>query len=224
MAEDKEDVKDDADEKDGKGKKDKKDKKGKKDKKDKSDKKDKKEKKGGDGEGGSFLAWVLIALIVVVVSAGGGVAANIFMGAPPPAAAEAEEGDDAAAEKNDEEADITASDDSTSQLGKEYAYFEFEPMNVNLNVKKLNKWLNVGIVLALPKDKEKELTAFLDPKKDEMRNWMRAYLTELTPDKVGGRANMGRIQREIADGLNAELWPKTNPKIHHVLFKVFIIQ
>lgn len=204
MADENEEVKDKAEE-------------GKEKKQEKGDKKKGKEKaKKGSAKKSSLLAWVLIALIVTVCSAGGGIAANIFFA---PSSAQAE-----AVDKETLDDDIFGEDGGETKIQKEFTYYEFEPLTVNLDVKRQNRYIKVTIVLALIDKENTKITELLDNKKAELKNWLMTYMAGLSLEEVAGRKNIVRIQREIADALNDQLWPNQKIHINHVLFKDFAVQ
>ena len=164
----------------------------------------------------SMLIWVLIALIVTLFSAGGGIAANILMSAPQ-STNPAEEAIRAGEEILDE-------DPSETRIQKEFTYYEFDSLTVNLDVQRQNRYVRVTVVLALPKEEASDITEMLEKKKVELKNWIMTYLAGHTLEQVAGRKNMVRIQREIADALNEQLWPNQKPRINHVLFKDYAVQ
>ncbi len=172
-------------------------------------------KNAGSGKS-SMLAWAIMALIVVVCSAGGGIAANIFMSSPPavnPTEDLAKAGEEILGEDPDE-----------SRIQKEFAYYSFDPLTVNLDVQRQNRYVRITVVLAIPKEDEPKITEILDKKKVELKNWIMTYMAGHTLEQVAGRKNMVRIQREIADSLNEQLWPNQRPRINHVLFKDYAVQ
>ena len=164
----------------------------------------------------SLRAWVLIALIVTVFSAGGGVAANIFLN--PSSTPSETSGNKAVSE------DILDKNEGETNIPEDFAYYEFEPLNANLNVQRQNRHIRVTVVLALINENEDKTREMLDKKKVELKNWIRTYMADLTLEQVAGRKNIVRIQREIADAINEQLWPNQRLRINHVLFKDFAVQ
>lgn len=191
-----------------------------KDGKDKGKKKDKKkDKDGSDDKGGkSLLLWILIAVAVTVLSAGGGIAANVLLSSPSATSPSAED------KADDPQEDILDQDQGESHIQKDFAYYEFEPLVVNLDVQRQNRYIKVTIVLAIPKADEVKIVSLLDTKKAELKNWIMTYLAGHSLEQVAGRKNIVRIQREIADAFNEQLWPNRRPRINHVLFKDYAIQ
>jgi flagellar basal body-associated protein FliL len=73
-------------------------------------------------------------------------------------------------------------------------------------------------------DKQK-YTAFLDEeKKPTLTNWLTIYLAGLTLEDIRGDKNLRRIQSQILDAFNEQLFPDAKPQIKHILFKEFAIQ
>ncbi len=168
----------------------------------------------------SLLAWVLIALLVTAFSAGGGVAAGIISSSPATAVPLPQPGEQEAQEDIAGEAEAGGD----SRIGKDFVYYEFEPLTVNLDVVRQNRYIKVTVVLAIPKDDEADVIARLDDKKVELKNWIMTYMAGHTLEQVAGRKNMIRIQREISDTLNQKLWPNQRPRVNHVLFKDYAVQ
>ncbi|RKY27638.1 MAG: hypothetical protein DRP83_02030 [Planctomycetota bacterium] len=168
----------------------------------------------------SLLAWVLIALLVTAFSAGGGVAAAIISSGsatavPLPQPGEQEAQDDIAGE---------AEAIGDARIGKDFVYYEFDPLTVNLDVVRQNRYIKVTVVLAIPKEDEADVITRLDDKKVELKDWIMTYMAGHTLEQVAGRKNMIRIQREISDTLNQKLWPNQRPRVNHVLFKDYAVQ
>lgn len=184
-------------------------------KKDAEKKGDKKAKKDSNGKS-SLRGWILIALIVTVCSAGGGVAANIFL-SPSSTPSEASE-NEAPGE------DIIDKDGGETKIPEDFAYYEFESLTANLNVQRMDRYVNATIVLAFASDNKDEITEMLEKKMVMLRSWIRIFLAGHTLEQIKGNKNMIRIQREIANAFNEQLWPNQKPRINHVLFKEFAIQ
>jgi flagellar basal body-associated protein FliL len=189
----------------------------------KDEKKDAK-KDGGKKDSGKKagpLRKILLMLVIVILSSAAGGATGYFLMAPP-------QPDDQQGEPRVETDEIVPAKPSgpsdTNTLSQDYSYYEFDPLTVNLRVDRLNRYIRCTIVLAMQKEDAAEATALINRKKIELTNWIMTYLAGLTLDEVSGRKNIVRIQREIRDEINKQLWPDRRPRINHVLFKDFAIQ
>ncbi|MBA7613236.1 hypothetical protein ES703_20481 [subsurface metagenome] len=72
-------------------------------------------------------------------------------------------------------------------------------------------------------NKEKGLV-FLDEKKPLLTSWLTVYLASLRLEDIRGDKNLKRIQSQILEAFNEELFPDSKPHIKHILFKEFAIQ
>ena len=57
-----------------------------------------------------------------------------------------------------------------------------------------------------------------------LTNWLTIFLASLSIEDIRGDKNLRRIQSQILDAFNEELFPDQKPKIKHILFKEFAIQ
>ncbi|NBB95039.1 MAG: hypothetical protein GVY16_04790 [Planctomycetes bacterium] len=153
-----------------------------------------------------------LILVVVAVGAGGaGGAGTAILMAP-----EVEE------TLTEEEAELPPAD-TTSAL-HDYAYYEFDPLTVNLNVPRQNRYIRATVVLAVREKDRGDAMPLFEKRRVELTNWLMTHLAGLTLDEVTGRKNIVRIQREIRDAVNQQLWPDRRPRVEQVLFKDFAIQ
>ena len=166
----------------------------------------------GGGKPRGMLTWILLGAVVVVIAGGAGAGASILLkpgtqeitGVGPAAAA-------AAAELPDDEP-------------KEFEYYPFEPVTVNLNVRRGNRYLKIKMFLAVAQNEKDEIFPQIDEKQKELKDWLMGYLRDHTVEEVTGKKNQVRIQREIAQSFNERLWPTSRPHIDHVLFDEFTMQ
>jgi len=164
----------------------------------------------GGGKKRGLMTWVLLGAVGVVVAGGAGAGASILLKPGTqevtgvgPAAATAEQPDDEP---------------------KEFEYYSFEPVTVNLNVRRGNRYLKIKMFLAIAQNEKDEVTPLLDEKQKELKDWLMGYLRDHTVEEVTGKKNQVRIQREIAQSFNERLWPTSRPRIDHVLFDEFTMQ
>jgi flagellar basal body-associated protein FliL len=159
----------------------------------------------------SKLSPLILAIVALVAGGGGGAGTAVFM-APATKTAEITE----------EEAELPASD-TTSPL-HDYVYHEFEPLTVNLNVPRQNRYIRATVVLAIRDQDKTTVLPVLEKRTVELTSWLMTYMANLTLEEVSGRKNIVRIQREIRDAMNEQLWPGRRPRIEQVLFKDFAVQ
>lgn len=188
-------------------------------------KKDGKKKKAAGGGKKDLMVFVAMCLAVVILSTGGGVAANMFLGG---SGATEEPADDGLPDLDDADAGPAGSETPVSKapeaIQEDFEYFEFEPLTVNLNVPRVNRYLNCKVLLAVSPDDQTDAFGLIEKKKVVLKNWLMAYLGDLTLEDVSGRKNMTRLQREICESLNDQLWPDQRQRIHHVLFDDFFVK
>lgn len=166
--------------------------------------------KKSKGKGGKIR--MLLFVLVAAIAGGGGGAATAFLTAP-----KAPEDP-----LSQEEAELPPSD-STSPMYN-YVYYDIDLQPVNLNVARLNRYIKASITLALREADAETAIPMLDKRRVELTNWLMTYLAGLTLEEVQGQKNIQRIQREIRDAINEQLWPDRRPRVEQVLFKEFAIQ
>jgi flagellar basal body-associated protein FliL len=169
---------------------------------------DGKKKKGGKK---SKLRPLIFAIVVIVGGGAAGAGTAFFM---TPGGGEEE--------LTEEEAELPSSDKKSEVY--DYAYYEFDPLTVNLNVPRANRYIRATVVLAVRSKDSETCIPLFDKRRAELTNWLMTYLAGLTLDEVTGRKNIVRLQREIRDAVNEQLWPDRRPRVEQVLFKDFAIQ
>jgi len=107
--------------------------------------------------------------------------------------------------------------------GGEFTYYDFEAVVANLDEPRLARYVRVVVTLAIKRDSFPAAQGLLDKKKPELRHWLTIYFSNCKLDEVRGAPNLNRIQREILDALNNQLWPNQKPLIDHILFKEFAV-
>lgn len=177
----------------------------------KKDEKKAKDTKGETPAGGGWVMRILLGFGVAVVAGGAGAATSLLLRPDHTVAEVTAETPDLVKKQNDETL-------------KEFEYYPFEAVTVNLNVRSGDRYLKVKVFLAIaPGDKE-EAFAELDKRQKELKDWLMAYLRDHTLEEVSGKKNQVRMQREIAQAFNEKLWPDARPRIDHVLFDEFTVQ
>lgn len=167
-------------------------------------------KKAKASKGGK-MRLVLFALVISLAGGAGGGAAAFFTA---PKALEEE--------LTEEAAEIAPSD--TTSAFHDYAYYDFDLPPINLNVARLNRYIKATVTLAMRQDDSEQTVPLLEKRNVELKNWLMTYMAGLTLEEVQGQKNIQRIQREIRDAINEQLWPDRRPRIEQVLFKEFAVQ
>jgi flagellar basal body-associated protein FliL len=111
-----------------------------------------------------------------------------------------------------------------SKVTGDYAYFDFEPIVVNLDEARLARYIRAAITLAVTQADQKEAANVIERNMPEIRSWLMIKLAGCSLENVRGEKNLTRLCREVADALNARLWPNEKPLIHHVLLKEVAVQ
>ncbi|MBN1943965.1 MAG: flagellar basal body-associated FliL family protein [Phycisphaerae bacterium] len=172
--------------------------------------KDKKSKADGGAKGGGMLPRILLGLGVVVLAGAAGAGTSLLL--KPGSRDVLGEGPAAELERQPREPQ------------KEFEYYPFEAVTVNLNVRSGDRYMKVKMFLAVAPGDKDEVFAEVDKRQKELKNWLMGYLRDHTLEEVSGKRNQIRIQREIAESFNERLWPDGRPRIDHVLFDEFTVQ
>lgn len=112
---------------------------------------------------------------------------------------------------------VTEAGDQT--VAKPYQYFDLDPVTVNLDEPRLARYVCVSVTLEISDADFAEAKKLIDTRMPVLANWLTVYFANCTLDDIRGASNLNRIQREILDAFNAELWPDQKPKINGILFK-----
>lgn len=161
-----------------------------------------------------FLQWAILGAVVLVFAGAGFFIGRMLKGSSLPATA--------GAAQEDPEAQT---DDAVPDDGETWFYKDFESVVANLNdpgaMRYVRATLTFEISSAAPQSSTKEL--FKD-KAPILTNWLTIYLASLSLEDIRGDRNLKRIQIQILDAFNEQLFPNQKPKIKHILFKEFAIQ
>lgn len=170
---------------------------------------DEQQEPAGGSSGPGRLTMIVLAVATVGVAAGAGVGLRIVLAGGGPR-------DEAVEPEPPEVPDLEDED--------EFVYYEFDPITVNANVPRRDRYIRATLILAIGEQRSKKVTAQLDKKKPEVMNWLTVYLSGLTLEELGGPESLNRIREEICAKLNDKLWPGHPGQIHHVLLKDFAVQ
>lgn len=162
----------------------------------------------------AILQWAILGVVVLVFAGAGFFIARMLKGASVPAAADAAQQD---AEP--------LTDDAVPDDGKTWFYKDFESVVANLNdpgvMRYVRATLTFEISAAAPQAKTVKL---FEDKTPILTNWLTIYLASLSLEDIRGDRNLKRIQAQILDAFNEQLFPNQKPRIVHILFKEFAIQ
>lgn len=104
-------------------------------------------------------------------------------------------------------------------------YYDLEPIIANLNEPGVTRYVRVKLTFEIsPEVDQKEGIAFFNEKNPLLTNWLAIYFASLNLENIRGDNNLKRIQSQIRDSFNEQLFPDSKPKIRRVLFKEFAVQ
>ena len=163
------------------------------------------------------MHWIIIALVMIVCAGGGIGLSRLF--AEPSAATQGDAlQEDAGGTKG------KGADDPAAGPKVIWYYDKIEPVVTNLDVPGATRFLRVGLMMEMETTelRKEEITLLIDEKKPLLQNWLNVYLGILEiEDCVGSKKT--RIQLEITDAFNEELFPDSKPLLKKVLLKEFVI-
>jgi len=171
--------------------------------------------------GRRILPWIIMSVVVVLCGSAGFVLSQFLGGSQMPETAEQSQEDEPTQGEYLEvdEADGLAAD---SQKGW---FYDLEPVVANLNEPGAARYVRAALTLELSFEVSKEKgLVFLEEKKPLLTSWLTVYLASLRLEDIRGDKNLKRIQSQILDAFNEELFPDSKPHIKHILFKEFAIQ
>jgi len=168
---------------------------------------------------GGMLQWIIMAVIVIVCAGSGLFLGRLFAGSPPETIESPQE--DAPAQTENP----APNDSTTEKDSKDVWYYPIGPVVANLNVPNVTRYVRATLTLEISTAlEEKEGTKLLAKKMPVLTSWLYIYLSSLTLDDVTGDKNLRRIQSQILDAFNEELFPDAKPQIKKILFKEFPVQ
>ncbi|MBW8001544.1 MAG: flagellar basal body-associated FliL family protein [Planctomycetes bacterium] len=165
-------------------------------------------------KGPGILTWAIIAVIIIALGGSGFVLGRLLAGSSAPAET-AEQAKTAKAPKND----------LTAKTPQKTWYHQLDPVVANLDVPGATRYIRAVLVLELDATlDQKKGTELFDEKKPVIINWLTIYLSGLTLEDATGASNLRRIQSNILDAFNEQLFPDSKPMIKKILLKEFPIQ
>ncbi|MBN2136659.1 MAG: flagellar basal body-associated FliL family protein [Sedimentisphaerales bacterium] len=160
-----------------------------------------------------ILQWAITGVVVMICASAGFFLARSLKGAVAPATVAASQ----------EDAD-TEPDDLLPDDGKTW-FHDLEPVVANLNDPGVMRYVSAALTLEMSAAAAQGKTVKLfEEKMPILTNWLTIYLASLSLEDIRGDKNLKRIQAQILDAFNQELFPNEKPKIKHILFKGFAIQ
>lgn len=159
------------------------------------------------GGGGGRILRMLLPVGVAILAGAAGHLANRMLGPSSSEAAETPESE-ARAQQDDEN----------------LAYYDLEPITINLNEPQVSRYLRTKLSLAIDSEDHEDASETIEKKMPEVKNWLIIYLSDLSLEDVRGAKNKNRIRRTIQDSLNERLWPGERALIVNVIFGEWIVQ
>ena len=179
------------------------------------------EKTDEKASGRHILPWIIMFGVAVLCGSAGFVLSQFLGGSRTTETAEHSQQDEPAqvGYLEVDEADGSAVDSQKAW------FYDLEPVVANLNVPGVTRYVRAALTLEMNSevDKEKGLV-LLEEKKPLLTSWLTVYLASLSLEDIKGGGNLKRIQSQILDAFNEELFPDSEPHIKHILFKEFAIQ
>jgi flagellar basal body-associated protein FliL len=172
-------------------------------------------KKSGPG----ILTWVIMFLMVTILGGSGFFLGRLFAGPSKHAA-----------ETSTQKKDTPPAENKKEESGKSTEpqktwYYNLDPVVANLDVPGATRYIRATLTLEMdPSLEQKKGTELLGEKKPILINWLTIYLSSLTLEDVTGANNLKRIQAQMLDSFNEEVFPNSKPLIKKVLLKEFPIQ
>jgi flagellar basal body-associated protein FliL len=203
------------------------------------------ENKDKAGKGKKSLLPIIIVAAIVLVAAGAGIGlSRLFAGSSKtPVAEEAAAEKDAPAEKSEKpKSEKPAAEKSEAQHGEkpkaegskseknavkegEPWFYTLDPVVANLDEPGATRYIRTAFVLEMSPDIGVEKgTAILEQKKPLIANLLTIYLAGLNIETTRGDKNLKRIQSELCDTFNEQIFPDTKPMVKRILIKEFAVQ
>jgi flagellar basal body-associated protein FliL len=104
------------------------------------------------------------------------------------------------------------------------AYVPFGDVVVNLSTPNLTRFLRVKILVVVDESMEKPLAELIQKNKPTLKNWLISHLADKSLEEVKGKANVNRLQREVWEEFNRQLFSDGSEKIRDIFFEEFVVQ
>jgi len=164
-----------------------------------------------------ILPWIILAAVVLLCAGGGFLLGRLLTGSSVTGAAHASEEDETGQP-------APQADNAASKTGKTW-FHDLEPVVANLNEPGATRYARATLTLEMTPDvSQKDAAKIFEEKTPILTSWLTLYLSGLSIEDIRGDKNLKRVQLQILDAFNEELFPNQKPKIKQVLFKEFAIQ
>lgn len=164
-----------------------------------------------------ILPWVILAAVVLLCAGGGFLLGRVLTGSSVTGAAHA-------SEENETGRPTPQADNAASKTEKT-SFHDLEPVVANLNEPGATRYARVTLTLEMSPDaSQKDAAKIFEEKTPLLTNWLTIYLSSLSIEDIRGDKNLKRMQLQILDAFNEELFPSQKPRIKKVLFKEFAVQ
>jgi flagellar protein FliL len=164
-----------------------------------------------------FLPWLIPTAVVLVFAAGGFLVGKSF--------GTRGQAQTAFGAESAKPAEAPAKEPPLKSEAGQVWYHDLDPVVVNLNDPGVTRYVRISLTLEISSTlEEKEGKSFLDQKKPLMKHWLTLFLSNQTIEETRGEKNLTRMQAQICETLNNNLFPGAKPRIKNVLFKEFAIQ
>jgi flagellar basal body-associated protein FliL len=173
-----------------------------------------------------ILTWIILGVVVVIGAGSGFMVGRISAGSRSQTVPEIEV--TSANNKSDKK-----QPDEPAGEGQGTWFFNMQPVIANLNEPGVTRFVRATITMEISKELEpitsddgSELLSnpLLMSKKPVLENWLTIYLSGLSISDTQGAKNKMKIQLQILDAFNQELFPDSKPLIKKILLKEFVIQ
>jgi flagellar basal body-associated protein FliL len=104
------------------------------------------------------------------------------------------------------------------------AIVPFSDVVVNLSEEKMTRYLRLKIAVTVDADREKDVTQELNQHKAAIKSKIISHVAGKTLKDVSGSVGVTRLQRELLEKFEDELYPDGNSPIRAVLFEEYVIQ
>lgn len=159
-----------------------------------------------------ILQWAILGAVVLLCAGSGFFIGRFFKASSVTASAGASE-EDAAAQPDEPDMDKT------------WFYNDLEAVVANLDDPGVMRYVRAALTLEISASiSEADAKKLFQAKAPILTNWLTIYLASLGLEDIRGDRNLKRIQAQILDAFNEQLFPNEKPKIKRILFKEFAIQ
>ena len=201
--------------------------------------------KAEKGKSRSLLPIIIVG-VIVLVAAGAGIGLSRLSagGSKSPATVEATPEQETPAEKEAAKSETQhgekkpaaekaeKSEKSSAKHGEkagvkegEVWYFNLDPVVANLDEPGATRYIRTAFILEMSPDLSVEKgTILLEQKKPLITNLLTIYLAGLNIETTRGDKNLKRIQSELCDTFNEQLFPESKSMVKRVLIKEFAVQ